>query len=142
MTFDQTQWPAYLALLGAALTCWALACRLRQTERQQQTSITALGQRLMAVEGRLRRALEQSAEQARRMAWLELHLHQSRTGAGPLLNVKANGGGKVTSMTERRHRVLVLARRGMTVETIAETLGVPKGEVELIISLHSLKAAA
>jgi hypothetical protein len=38
-------------------------------------------------------------------------------------------------MTERRHRVLALARRGLDAMSIAETLGVPYGEVELIISL-------
>ncbi len=141
MTFDKTQWPAYLALLGAALTCGALAYRLRQTAQQQQAVAHAFTQRLTAIELRLRRVMELSAEQARRSAWLELHLHQSRAGAGPLNSTKP-GGGNVTSMTERRHRVLVLARRGMNAELIAETLSVPKGEVELMISLNSLKVAA
>lgn len=138
--FDKTQWPAYLALLGAALICYALAQRLRQTARQQQAAATALTQRLTAVEARLQHTLEQSAEQTRRLAWLELNLQQDRSGTSPLSSTKSDG--KVTSMTERRHRVLVLARRGMDVETIAETLGVPKGEIELMISLSSLKSAA
>ncbi len=137
MTFDQTQWPAYLALLGAALTGWALTNRLRQTAQQQQAAANALTQRLSAAELRLQRALEQSAEQTRRLAWLELHLHQQ----GPPRSSKS-GGSHVTSMTERRHRVLALARRGMNAELIAETLSVPKGEVELIVSLNSLKVAA
>lgn len=141
MTFDKTQWPIYLTLLGAVLACCALAHRLRQAERQQQTSAQALTQRLMTVELQLSRALEQTAEQSRRVAWLELHLHQSRVGVSLLNNANASGDN-VTGMTERRHRVLVLARRGMDTELIAETLGVPKGEIELIISLSSLKAAA
>ncbi len=138
MTFDLTQWPAYLALLGAALICRALAQRLRHTAQQQQAATNALTQRLSAAELRLQRTLEQSAEQARRIAWLELR-QQQRAGA---LSSPKPGGGQVTSMTERRHRVLALARRGMNAELIAETLSVPKGEVELMISLHSLKVAA
>jgi hypothetical protein len=139
MTFDKTQWPVYLAWLGAVLACGALAYRLRQAERQQQTSTQALTQRLTATEVRLQHAIEQTAEQARRLALLELHLHQNRVGSG--LSSNANGDN-IASMTERRHRVMVLARRGMDTEMIAETLGVPKGEIELIISLSSLKAAA
>jgi len=36
---------------------------------------------------------------------------------------------------DRRHRVLSLARRGLSVEDIARQLRVPKGEAELILSL-------
>jgi hypothetical protein len=139
MTFDKTQWPVYLTLLGAVLACGVLAYRLRQAERQQQTSTNALTQRLTTAELHVSRALEQAVEQSRRMALLELHLHQNRVVGNPLDN---DSGGNAASMTERRHRVMMLARRGMDTEMIAETLGVPKGEIELIISLSSLKAAA
>lgn len=141
MTLDKTQWTVYLTLLGAVLACCALAYRLHQAEQQQQTAVKTLTQQLAALELRLRVALEQSAEQTRRLALLELHMHQQPASGGQMNKAKG-GGGKVTSMTERRHRVLVLARRGMETEMIAETLGVPKGEIELIISLSSLKAAA
>lgn len=141
--FDPSQWPAYLALLGAALVGYTLVKRQRAAARQQQTAATALNaltQRLTAVESRLHRALEENAEQARHVAMLELHLHQNSAGAELRNNPKS--GGQAAGMTERRHRVMVLARRGMNTEMIAETLGVPKGEIELIISLSSLKAAA
>lgn len=42
------------------------------------------------------------------------------------------------NMTEKRHRVLVLARYGQDVDTIANTLGLPHGEVELIVNLNSV----
>lgn len=42
-----------------------------------------------------------------------------------------------SSMTEKRHRVLSLARYGQDVDTIANTLGLPHGEVELIVNLNS-----
>lgn len=42
------------------------------------------------------------------------------------------------NMTEKRHRVLALARYGQDVDTIANTLGLPHGEVELIVNLNSV----
>jgi hypothetical protein len=36
---------------------------------------------------------------------------------------------------ERRHRVLALARNGMSVDEIVARLGTPRGEVELIVNL-------
>jgi hypothetical protein len=39
------------------------------------------------------------------------------------------------TITERRHRVRVLARRGKNAEAIATTLGMPYGEVQLIMGL-------
>lgn len=40
------------------------------------------------------------------------------------------------TITERRHRVLSLARRGKDPRMIADTLGIPHGEVELMLNLH------
>ncbi len=44
--------------------------------------------------------------------------------------------GKKLSITERRHRVLALWRRGQNVQSIARTLNMPDGEVELMISIN------
>lgn len=43
-----------------------------------------------------------------------------------------------SDMTEKRHRVLSLAKYGQDVDTIANTLGLPHGEVELIVNLNSV----
>jgi DNA-binding NarL/FixJ family response regulator len=43
--------------------------------------------------------------------------------------------GKKLSITERRHRVIALWRRGQNVQSIARTLNMPDGEVELMISI-------
>lgn len=40
-------------------------------------------------------------------------------------------------MIERKHRVLALSRRGLDIQTIADTLCLPHGEVELILALAS-----
>jgi hypothetical protein len=42
---------------------------------------------------------------------------------------------------ERRHQVLTLARNGVAVEEIAQRLGMPKGEVDLILSVRKFAKA-
>lgn len=42
---------------------------------------------------------------------------------------------------ERRHRVLALARKGMAAAEIADRLGMPAGEVELILGMKGLAEA-
>ena len=37
---------------------------------------------------------------------------------------------------ERRHHILALTRKGMTLDDIVKRLNVPRGEVELILSLR------
>jgi DNA-binding NarL/FixJ family response regulator len=78
-------------------------------------------------------ASRQSAEWARKIAWLE---SRARGGSqeARVPETAAPTNGKL-NITERRHRVLSLARRGQDVQTIARTLGMPHGEVELMINL-------
>jgi len=80
-------------------------------------------------------ASRQSADWGRKIAWLESRVrggHQearvTETAATATTNGKLN-------ITERRHRVLSLARRGQDAQTISRTLGMPHGEVELMINL-------
>lgn len=78
-----------------------------------------------------------AGEQGRRIAWLET---RARTGREqPVAVEMVSGVNSKPNMTERRHRVRSLARRGQDAMTIAQTLGMPYGEVELMINL--LKAA-
>lgn len=42
------------------------------------------------------------------------------------------------TMMERRRRVLALARRGQDADTISNMLGMPNGEVELIMNLSAI----
>jgi DNA-binding NarL/FixJ family response regulator len=79
-----------------------------------------------------------AGEQSRRIAWLETRTRTGRTEQ-PVIPEMVTGTNPKPNITERRHRVLSLARRGQDVETIARTLGMPHGEVELMINL--LKAA-
>jgi hypothetical protein len=77
-------------------------------------------------------------EQARRIAWLETRARPGRNEQ-PAAAEMVTGTNPKPNITERRHRVLSLARRGQDAQTIAHTLGMPHGEVELMINL--LKAA-
>jgi DNA-binding NarL/FixJ family response regulator len=79
-----------------------------------------------------------AGEQARKIAWLET---RSRSGHNeqPAASEMATGANPKPNITERRHWVLSLARRGQDAQTIAQTLGMPHGEVELMMNL--LKAA-
>ncbi len=79
-------------------------------------------------------------DQARRVAWLESRVRSRASGAiteekSEEANFDAAATAAKPTITERRHRVLTLARRGQDAKQIAEVLGVPHGEVELIIGL-------
>jgi hypothetical protein len=93
---------------------------------------------LEAVNRDLDRLSAKANEQSRKIAWLET---RARTGRNeqPVAAEMVSGARNKPNITERRHRVLSLSRRGQDPQTIAQTLGMPHGEVELMINL--LKAA-
>ncbi|MEZ5425366.1 MAG: hypothetical protein R2747_03795 [Pyrinomonadaceae bacterium] len=86
-----------------------------------------------------REILEQSrsktSDQARRIAWLETRIRKPEKVKKEVTPEPAFASLPKSNITERRHRVLTLASRGQDVETIATTLGMLKGEVELIINM-------
>jgi hypothetical protein len=86
----------------------------------------------------LERLLKRADEQARKIAWLETRARPGRSEQTLVTEVRAVVNAKPT-ITERRHRVQSLSRRGQNAQSIAHILGMPHGEVELIINL--LKAA-
>lgn len=120
-----------LALIGA-LKSRAEARRTLAVMLQMENELNDLSRDLDA-------ASRRSNEYARRIAWLE-----SRFGLGTLQEVEPAPAAAEQpapakpSMTERRHRVLSLARRGLDARAIASTLGVPHGEVDLIIGLSNV----
>lgn len=94
--------------------------------------------------------LEQSRQkmndQARRVAWLESRIRQPKSAKKDVIEEEAKIIEEIpvankSNITERRHRVLTLASRGQSPETIASTLGMMPGEVELIINLNRAIAA-
>lgn len=84
---------------------------------------------------------KRSADQSRRIAWLETRVRQPKHDEDEVLDdtILAPSAPK-SNITERRHRVLSLASRGQSSENIASTLGMMRGEVELIINLSRVTA--
>lgn len=86
-------------------------------------------------------------EQARRVAWLEMRVRQPKLAKNEVAEetetvlIEEKTNPNKANITERRHRVLTLAARGQSPATIAATLGMMPGEVELIINLNRAVAA-
>jgi hypothetical protein len=78
--------------------------------------------------------LSTCGEHGRRLALLEARGRAAQIEAKQNDEIVTPLHAKPT-ITERRHRVLSLARRGQDPQTIAQTLGMPHGEVELMINL-------
>jgi hypothetical protein len=79
---------------------------------------------------------DRSADHARRIAWLETRVRKpEKTRNEELVGEIFAKRSSAPNMTERRHRVLTLAKRGQDATTIASSLGMLIGEVELIMSL-------
>lgn len=75
-------------------------------------------------------------EQSRRVAWLETRIRQPKQPVEVIIDDTTAKESPKLNMTERRHRVITLSSRGQNAETIASTLGMLPGEVELIINLN------
>jgi len=75
------------------------------------------------------------SEQSRRIAWLETRVRQPKQPTEVVVENSIVPEPQKLTMTERRHRVSMLAARGQSAETIAATLGMMPGEVELIMNL-------
>lgn len=90
--------------------------------------------------GKNKESLETNAqrvtEQSRRIAWLETRVRQPKPVSEEVIDDTPVSEPQKLNMTERRHRVITLASRGQNAETIASTLGMLPGEVELIINLN------
>lgn len=121
------------AFAGCGLLAF-VANRARRTATKSLEITAELAQRLAEAERKSEEVTHLRADQARRIAWLESRVRQGKQNGGQATapDLKATAQ---TSMTERRHRVLSLARRGLDSMSIAGTLGMPYGEVELIMSL-------
>lgn len=136
-----------IALSVASLTAivgivsLVLAWRSRAEARRTLAVAIQLESELSQISGDLDLASHRTNDYARRVAWLESRLSY---GNAALAAVETENNQLVDttpskpSITERRHRVLSLARRGLDTHSISSTLGVPHGEVDLIIGLSNV----
>lgn len=120
----------------SGLACFALARKLNEATHKQQVLATDIDYRLNEIRHNLDAVAQQTTAQLQRFA-------QPRTQPQPSVPAAAVAGAAAPptsarqSVTERRHRVLTLSRRGMDVNAIAQTLGMPHGEVALIIRMSN-----
>lgn len=130
---------------GAGGFAAACLCFLKQRQNRQQIMILnkeleEIKIALAANKETLETAARRAADQSRRVAWLETRIRQPKLAKKDVLEETTLSEPvempKRLNITERRHRVLSLAGSGQTAETIAATLGMLPGEVELIIGLN------
>lgn len=124
--------------LGAGLGVAVLARKWRSANNQQQLQVADLNNRLSEMRHHLEALLQHTNAQFQR---LTQPLPTAVPGRAPeppaAAAATAAATGSRQSVTERRHRVLTLARRGMDIKAIAQTLGMPHGEVALIIRMSN-----
>lgn len=112
---------------------FVLITNLRRMRRDWIEAAGRFDEELTSQSQDLDTASRQAGEHARRIAWLESRARYAQQPEQKVENEKPLQQ-KVT-ITERRHRVMSLARRGQDINTIARTLGMNHGEVELMINL-------
>jgi hypothetical protein len=129
---------AAIASVAVAATSMLINTVLIYLVRRQKLQLSSVASRFDEEVGSLSHDLDiaskHAGDNARRIAWLETRVRSTRRDAEPVVKVTTAPAAKPT-ITERRHRVLTLARRGQDVTTIARTLGMNDGEVELMINL-------
>ena len=117
---------AYYALLAAGLAlCLYLFVSAKRDLRAAERRI---GKQQAETEERIRKAQQEIAE-------LRGALQEAEERAGMLVPPQAPRSGLNLS---RRSQVLRMHRRGDRPEYIAATLGVPLGEVELLVKVHRM----
>lgn len=133
---------ATLCGIFGILVAWTSRANFRRcSELLEQTGKQIENLEASLEENRLTRdANEQKIkDQARRIAWLESRVRQPKTikaKEAVLPETTPVNDLLKTNMTERRHRILTLASRGQSVETIASMLGMMPGEVQLVVNLN------
>jgi DNA-binding NarL/FixJ family response regulator len=111
-----------------------MALKRRSAGKESVTLSANFEDQLVVLRRDLEAAMQRANEQARRVAWLEAKVRASVPVPDDAI-IDGPATPAEPSMTERRHRVLSLARRGLDVNSIATMLGEMHGEVELIIGL-------
>jgi hypothetical protein len=114
-------------------TTLILLARYRKLARQHVRTTADLNEEMSAISADLDTVSQSAGEVTRRLAKLE-----ARTRKQPEIEVvqpEVAPSAKL-NITERRHRVLSLWRRGLNTQSISSRLGLPVGEVELMIDLE------
>lgn len=128
-----------MATAATAALCFIICLTLAFKLRAQRKRFVAFAGEAEADLAALQQTSEglatSAADHARRVAWLESRIRQGKSAPRQEEQDALMLPVAEPSLTERRHRVLSLARRGYDVNTIASMLNELPGEVELIIGM-------
>lgn len=125
--------------IGAGVAVAVLARKLREANQSQQVLANDLNYRLNEIRHNLEAVAQHTSAQLQRISQ-PIPAPVPREPEPAVATVTAQQpAGPRQSVTERRHRVLTLARRGLDIKSIAQTLGMPHGEVALIIRMSNPK---
>jgi C4-dicarboxylate-specific signal transduction histidine kinase len=132
------------AALLVGLAGFACGLLSWKKQREQRALLEFLARQNEELEKTLTARLAESeedrlklADHARKIAWLETRVRKPQPLGEEIGETEAPSARDVqkSGITERRHRVLKLASLGQDAATIAATLGMMSGEVELIVKL-------
>ncbi|MBA3441638.1 MAG: hypothetical protein H0T92_17395 [Pyrinomonadaceae bacterium] len=126
-----------LVAFAVCAVCVLLIWRLRQSTQHTALALSELDSRLTEHKLELKRMEQRLTDQARRSAPVESRLRTNSSDMELTVGSTTAAPSKL-SITERRHRVLSLAQRGLDAHSISTTVGVSQGEVDLIIGLNNL----
>lgn len=121
-----------LGSLLVAAFCLRLLGRAREEAQNCAALATGLDAELTETARDLDLLSRVSAEQTRRLCALE---ERERAAAAAEAWAVSDEPPAPPTITERRHRVMQLARRGADAGEIASILNMPTGEVELMVGL-------
>lgn len=133
---------AAVVALACGCLCLMLALRARTENRQHLALAIEMDGRLTAIKQDVEQVARRTAEQRDRLAQIEAREWRRAAQEEPVEAACVSALPARQSLSERRRRVLRLAQRGLDTRTIAETLGVPQGEVALIVGLNRARAEA
>ncbi|MFY9227579.1 MAG: hypothetical protein WAQ98_33210 [Blastocatellia bacterium] len=125
---------ATISSLGIAII---LVLKIRSEKKSVLSQIADLEIKLNRFHQDIEALTKKDIEQAGKITWLESRVRSGNIAKEENFQDKDSCvlPGKL-SLTERRHRILSLARRGLDTNTISTMLGTPHGEVELVIGLN------
>ncbi len=123
--------------IGAGVAVVVLARKLQAANNSQQSLANDMNYRLNEIRHNLEAVAQHTNAQLQRIGQPLPQAPRAPEPATATAAAAASPSGPRQSVTERRHRVLTLARRGMDVKAIAQTLGMPHGEVALIIRMSN-----
>lgn len=130
---------SFVAFVG----CLIYGFKVRKMDKRLHNTALELRGEVTGIDRNLESAEKRWQDQACRVAWLETKVRANNNILSNNLNSAAptpeiSSSDHRPSVTERRHRILSLSRRGMDTNAISNLIGAHHGEIELIVGLSKM----